>query len=53
MCFQISHSILSGWKNYDCQLYDVHGISDVRQTEMHAPEQLIPQPSSFEVEIIT
>jgi hypothetical protein len=31
----------------------VHGINDVRQTEMHTAELLIPGPSSFKVEIAT
>jgi hypothetical protein len=26
-----SHSILNRWKNYLCQLLNVHGINDVRQ----------------------
>jgi hypothetical protein len=32
---------------------DAHGISDVRQTEMHTPEPSVPKPSSSEVEIDT
>jgi hypothetical protein len=27
-----SHSILNMWKNYVCQLLNVHGVNDVRQT---------------------
>jgi hypothetical protein len=30
---------------------NVHGINDVRQTEIHAAEQLVPEPSAFEVEM--
>jgi len=30
---------------------NVHGINDTRQTEVHTAELLIPEPSSFEVEI--
>jgi hypothetical protein len=30
-----SPSILNSWKNYFCQLLDVHGINEVRQTDMH------------------
>jgi hypothetical protein len=33
-----SHSILNRWKNYLCQLLNVHGANDVRQTETHAAE---------------
>jgi hypothetical protein len=30
-----SHSILNRWKKNFCQLLNVHGIIDVRQTEKH------------------
>jgi hypothetical protein len=46
-----SHSILNRWKNYFCQLLNVHGINDVRQTEIHTAEPLVPGPSFSEVEI--
>jgi hypothetical protein len=46
-----SHSILNRWKNYFCQLLNVHGVNDVTQCEIHTAETLIPEPSSFEVEI--
>jgi hypothetical protein len=46
-----SYSILSRWKNYFCQLLNVHGVNDVRQTEIHAAEPLVPEPSSSEAEI--
>jgi hypothetical protein len=46
-----SHSILNRWKNYFCQLLNIHGVNDVRQTEIHTAESLLPEPSSFEVEI--
>jgi hypothetical protein len=39
------------WKNYFCQLLNVHGVNDVRQTEIHTAEQLVHEPSSFAVEI--
>jgi hypothetical protein len=29
-----------------------HGVNDVRQTEIHTTEQLVPQPSSSEVQIL-
>jgi hypothetical protein len=29
------HKILNRWRNYFCQLFNVHGPCDVRQTEMH------------------
>jgi hypothetical protein len=46
-----SHSILNRWKNYFCQLLSVSGVNDVRQTEIHTAEPLVPEPSSSEVEI--
>jgi hypothetical protein len=42
---------LNRWKNYFCQLLDIHGINDVRQTERHAAEPLVSELSSFKVEI--
>jgi hypothetical protein len=46
-----SHSILNRWKNYFCQLLNVHEVKDVRQTKIHTAEPLVPEPSSSEVEI--
>ena len=33
------------------QLLNVRGISDIRQTEIHAAVPLVPEPSAFEVEM--
>jgi len=30
-----SQSILARWRNYFSQLLSIHGVNDVRQTEMH------------------
>jgi hypothetical protein len=30
---------------------DIHGVSDVRQTEIHTAEPLVPEPSAFEVQM--
>jgi hypothetical protein len=46
-----SHSILNRWKNYFCQLLNVHGVNDVRQTEIHTADPLVPEPSSSKDEI--
>jgi hypothetical protein len=46
-----SHNILSRWKNYFSQLLNVHNASDVRKTEVHTAEPLVPGPSRLEVEI--
>jgi C4-type Zn-finger protein len=31
-----SHSIMARWRNYFSQILNVHGVSDVRQAEIHA-----------------
>jgi hypothetical protein len=47
-----SHSFfLARWRNHFCQLFNAHGVSDVRQTEIHKAEPLVPDPSAFEVEM--
>jgi hypothetical protein len=45
------HKILNRWKNYFCQLLNVHGAGCVRQTEMHTAEPFLPEPSASEVEV--
>ena len=45
------HSILARWRNRFFQLLNVHGVNDVRQTEIHTAEPLVPEPSAFEVEM--
>ena len=46
-----SHSILDRWRNYFSELLNVHGDNDVRQTEIHTAEPVVPEPSAFEVEM--
>ena len=43
--------ILARWRNHFTQLLNVHGDNDVRQTEVHTAEPLLPKPSAFEVEV--
>jgi hypothetical protein len=38
--------ILNRWKNYFSQLLNVHGVGDVRQTEMQTAEPFVPQPTA-------
>ena len=45
-----SHSILATWRNYFSQILNVHGVNDVRQTEIHTAE-LVPEPSASDVEL--
>jgi hypothetical protein len=44
-----SHSIMARWKNYLSQILNVHGVSDVRQAEIHTAEPLVPETCAFEV----
>jgi hypothetical protein len=37
-----SHNILTSRKNYCCHLLNVHEVNDVRQTEIHTAEPLVP-----------
>ena len=48
-----SHSIMARWRNYSyfSQILNVHGVSDVRQAEIHRAEPLVPEPSALEVEL--
>ena len=45
------YSILVTWRNHFSQLLNIHGVSDVRQTEIHTAETLVSEPSAFEVEM--
>jgi len=46
-----SHSIVVKWSNHFSQLFSIHGVNDVRQTEIHTAEPLVPEPSNFEAEM--
>ena len=46
-----SYSILARWRDYFSRLLNVHRAHDVRQTETHTAEPLVPEPSVFEVEL--
>jgi len=39
------------WRNYFSQLFNLHGVKDVRQAEIHTAEPLVPEPSASEVEL--
>jgi hypothetical protein len=51
--FIFEKSAASIWKNYFSQLLNVHGVSDVRQVEIHTAEPLVLEPSHFEVQTAT
>ena len=42
---------MARWRNYFSQLLNVHRVNEVRQTEIHTAEPLVPEPSAFEVEL--
>jgi len=47
------HSILARWRKIFPQVLNVIGFTDVKQTEIHIAEPLVPQPSAFDVEMAT
>jgi len=46
-----SHSIVARWRNYFSKPFNVDGVKDVGQTEIHTPKPLVPDPSASEVEL--
>jgi hypothetical protein len=46
------HIFVMSW-NYFSQLSSVHGVSDLRQTEIHTAQSIVPELSDFEVEMVT
>jgi len=46
-----SHSILARRMYHFLLLLNVHGVNDVRQTEIHTAQPLMPELSAFEFEM--
>jgi hypothetical protein len=46
-----SYSIIVRWRNFFSQILNVHGVSDVRQAEIHTAEPLLFEPSALEFEL--
>jgi hypothetical protein len=46
-----SHTIMVRWGNYISPILNVHGVSDVRQAEIHTAEPLVPEASDLEAEL--
>jgi len=44
-------NIFSLWWSHFSQLFGVHGFSDLRQTEIHTAQPIVPELSAFEVEM--
>jgi hypothetical protein len=42
-----------GGRNHFSQLLKVHGVNDIRQTEIHTEEPLVPEANAFVVEMTT
>jgi predicted site-specific integrase-resolvase len=45
------HSTLAMWRNHFFHLLNVHGVNDVRRTEIHTAQPMVPELSAFEVEM--
>jgi len=41
------------WRNHFSQLLNVHGINDVRQTEINSAEPIVPEPNASEIKMLT
>jgi hypothetical protein len=46
-----SHHTLVMWQNHFFQLFSVHRVSDLRQTEIYREQSIVPELSAFEVEM--
>ena len=46
-----SYIIVARGRNYFSQLLNVHRFNDVKQTDIHSTEPLVPEPSAFDVEL--
>ena len=42
---------MARWRNYFSQLFNVIGVKDVGQAEIHTAEPLVPEPSASVVEL--
>jgi hypothetical protein len=51
ICFAVSQSILARWRNHISQLFNVHGVIDVGQTEIQTAEPIVTEPSDFEFDL--
>ena len=42
---------MARWRKLFSELWNIHGVNDVRQTEIHTAEPMVPERSAFEVEM--
>ena len=47
-----SHSIVDRWRNYFSQLFNVNGVKELGQAEIHTEEPLVPDRSASEFELV-
>jgi len=40
------------WRNYFSQLFNAHGVKEIRRAEIHTAEPLVPELSAAEVELV-
>ena len=45
------HIILAKWRNHFSQQLNVHGVINVRQTEMHTAEPVVPEPCAYNIDM--
>ena len=45
--------IFARYRNHISQLWILYGVNDVKQTEKHTKEPIVPEPSAFDVERAT
>jgi hypothetical protein len=48
-----SYSILARWRKHFSQLFNEHRVNNVRKTEIHTTELLVPERSVCEVKLVT
>ena len=46
-----SLSIVARWRKYFSQLFNVHGVKDVGQAEIHTAEPPVPETSASDVQL--
>jgi hypothetical protein len=46
-----SYSTLARWRNHFSEIFNVHCVNKVRQTEIYTAEPLVPELSAFEFEM--
>jgi hypothetical protein len=51
--FNLQALILNGWGDHFSQLLNAHGVNDIRQTEIHTAEPLVPEPIASEDKMST